>query len=144
MTLASKAPPERITILGIVPDELDRLTADVDRQGRSDVHGEKLTHGSLAREVVPADIVLHCSPIGMHPNDDASLVPPEVLREGLVVFDAVYNPRRTKLLRTAEEVGCRTVEGLEMFLGQAYVQFQLWTDQEAPRDVMRQVVETKL
>jgi shikimate dehydrogenase len=144
MTLASKAPPERMTILGIVPDELDRLTADVDKQGRSNVFGEKLTPSSLAREVAQSDILLHCSPIGMHPNHDASLVPPEVLREGLVVFDVVYNPRRTRLLRTAEEAGCRTVEGLEMFLGQAYVQFRLWTDQEAPRDVMRRVVESRL
>ena len=64
---------------------------------------------------------------------------------GLAVFlDVVYNPRRTKLLKDAEAGGCRTIEGIEMFLGQAYVQFELWTGQKAPRDVMRQVVEQRL
>ena len=62
----------------------------------------------------------------------------------MVVFDAVYNPRRTRLLRDAQAAGCRTVEGLEMFLGQAYVQFELWTGRPAPRDVMRRVLEERL
>jgi shikimate 5-dehydrogenase len=56
----------------------------------------------------------------------------------------VYNPRRTQLIRDAERAGCQTILGLEMFLGQAFVQFQLWTGRPAPRDVMRNVVEAKL
>ena len=85
-----------------------------------------------------------CSPIGMHPKEDDSLVPAEMFREPMVVFDAVYNPRRTRLLYDAQAAGCRTIEGIEMFLGQAYVQFELWTGRQAPRDVMRRVVEEKL
>ena len=73
----------------------------------------------------------------MHPKEDESLVPKSLLRPAIVVFDAVYNPRRTKLLQEAAAAGCRTIEGIEMFLGQAYVQFELWTGQKAPRDVMR-------
>ena len=80
----------------------------------------------------------------MHPNEDQSLVPPELLGEGLAVFDAVYTPRRTKLIQDADNAGCKTVLGLEMFLGQAYVQFELWTGQPAPRRVMREIVEEKL
>jgi shikimate dehydrogenase len=144
VTLASTAPPEHLTILGVVKDELDRLVTDASEQGVSDVRGELLTDDSLAREMAQADIVLHCSPIGMHPQEDASLVPAKLLREGLVVFDAVYNPRVTMLLRMAEQAGCRTVQGMEMFLGQALVQFQLWTGQEAPQDVMRRVIEANL
>jgi shikimate 5-dehydrogenase len=67
-----------------------------------------------------------------------------LLREGLVVFDAVYNPRHTRLLRETEAAGGRAIEGLEMFLGQAYVQFELWTGRQAPREVMRKVVEANL
>ncbi len=125
-------------------DELDRLVADVRQCSRGDVAGERLTEDTMAREVAQADILLHCSPIGMHPHEDACLVPTDVLREGLVVFDAVYNPRRTKLLQRAQQAGCRTVEGLEMFLGQALVQFELWTGQAAPKEVMRQVLEASL
>jgi shikimate 5-dehydrogenase len=80
----------------------------------------------------------------MHPHEGQSLVEPSSLRSQMAVFDAVYNPRRTKLIQDAEQVGCRTILGLEMFLGQAFVQFELWTGEKAPRDVMRRVVEEKL
>ena len=144
VTLAREAPPERLTILGVELQELERLVADARERGRTPVEGKPLTDASLRQEIAAADLLLHCSSVGMHPNVEQSLVPPELLRAGLVVFDAVYNPRQTKLLREAQAAGCRTVSGLEMFLGQAYVQFELWTGQPAPRDIMRRVVEARL
>jgi shikimate dehydrogenase len=144
VTLACEAPPERIAILGVQMDELQRLVQDVRQRGQSQVAGDELTAAALRDEIARADVLLHCSPTGMHPNNDASLVPAECLHPAVVVFDAVYNPRRTRLLQDAAAAGCATVEGIEMFLGQAYVQFELWTGQSAPRDVMRQVVEKSL
>jgi len=144
VTLSRAAPPERLAILGVETDELNYLVANVRQQGRSDVHGELLTDQSLAREVAQAEILMHCSPVGMHPHEDASLVPQNLLRDGLVVFDAVYNPRRTRLLQMAAQAGCRTIEGLEMFLGQALVQFELWTGHKAPQEVMRNVLGSSL
>jgi shikimate dehydrogenase len=144
VTLAREAPPAQLTILGVEPPELARLAADAQQRGRAPVRGRLLTAESLAQEVGQAELLLHCSPVGMHPKVEQSLVPPGLLRRDLVVFDAVYNPRRTRLLQDAERAGCRTVAGLEMFLGQAYVQFELWTGQPAPRDVMRRIVESRL
>jgi shikimate dehydrogenase len=144
VTISREAPPARLAILGVVDEELAQLASDVRQKGQSEVHSARLTDESLAAELATADLLLHCSPIGMHPQTDKSLVPPQLLRPGLAVFDAVYNPRRTKLICDATAAGCATVLGLEMFLGQAYVQFELWTGQPAPRDVMRQVVEAKL
>jgi shikimate dehydrogenase len=144
VTISREAPPETLTILGIDAAELDRLAADVRRQGKSTVHHEQLTDTSLQCALASADLVLHCSPIGMHPQEGRSLIPPALLRPTMAVFDAVYNPRRTRLMQDAEQAGCKTILGLEMFLGQAFVQFQLWTGQSAPRDVMRKVVEAKL
>ncbi len=144
VTIAREAPPDTLTILGIERDELDRLAADVRRHGRSTVQHALLDDASLAQALSGADLVLHCSPVGMHPQESRSLIPPSLLRPTLAVFDAVYNPRRTQLIRDAERAGCQTILGLEMFLGQAFVQFQLWTGRPAPRDVMRNVVEAKL
>jgi shikimate dehydrogenase len=144
VSIAREAPPKQVVILGVKMDELDGLVQDVRQHGTSDVTGGELGEVSLAETLARADVLLHCSPIGMHPNEDESLVPAEMFRASTVVFDAVYNPRRTKLLREAEAAGCRTVEGIEMFLGQAYVQFELWTGRQAPRDVMRRVVEERL
>jgi shikimate 5-dehydrogenase len=61
-----------------------------------------------------------------------------------VVFDTVYNPMKTRLLRQAEEAGARTIGGVEMFVRQAAAQFEAWTGVKAPADVMRRVVEGRL
>lgn len=144
VTVACEAPPASLTILGVEMDQLRQLVADVRERGRAVVSGGELTDSSLREAMAAADIVLHCSPIGMHPNENTSVVPAGLFRPGQVAFDVVYNPRRTKLLKDAAAAGCRTVEGIEMFLGQAFVQFELWTGQKAPREVMRRVVEAKL
>ena len=144
ISIAREAPPKRLRILGVKMDELNGLVQDVSQCGTANVVGQEMTDSTLEAAIAQADILLHCSPIGMHPNEGNSLVPPHMLREQMVVFDAVYNPRRTQLLLDAAAAGCRTIEGIEMFLGQAYVQFELWTGQPAPRDVMRRVVEEKL
>ncbi len=89
---------------------------------------------------VPCDVLLNCTPVGMHPETDATPVPHEALREGLVVYDAVYNPAETRLLREARRAGCRTVAGLDHFVRQAVEQFELWTGRPAPVAKMRQVV----
>jgi shikimate dehydrogenase len=91
-----------------------------------------------------ADIVIHCSPVGMHPKTEESLVPKHLLRAEQVVFDIVYNPGKTRLLKDAEAAGCTIVPGLEMFVNQAVVQFELWTGENAPVEVMRRVVEQHL
>ena len=108
------------------------------------VRGEAYSPATLGAHLRSADILLQCSPVGMFPKTDASLVPAEQLHPGLAVFDVVYNPRRTRLIDEAAAAGCRVIEGMEMFLGQAAVQFELWTGKKAPLDVMRRVVEEQL
>lgn len=87
-----------------------------------------------------ADILLNATSVGMYPNTEVSPVPREALRPGMVVFDSVYNPLDSLLLRQAREAGCRVVSGLEMFILQAAEQFRLWTGREAPVALMRDVV----
>jgi 3-dehydroquinate dehydratase / shikimate dehydrogenase len=88
----------------------------------------------------PWNILLNCSPIGMHPHTDASPVPATLLQPNMVVYDAVYNPLETRLLREARLAGCRTVAGIDHFVRQAVEQFELWTGRPAPAPLMRQVV----
>ena len=66
------------------------------------------------------------------------------LREGMVVFDAVYNPIETTLLRQAREAGCVATAGFEWFVAQAAAQFETWTGLAAPRERMAQVVRERL
>jgi shikimate dehydrogenase len=76
----------------------------------------------------------------MHPKIEHSCVLKELLHPGLTVMDIVYNPLNTRLLQDAQNAGCRTIQGIEMFLHQAVGQFELWTGESAPIEVMRNVL----
>ncbi len=91
-------------------------------------------------------IYINTTSVGMHPNVNASPLgtSPANFTAETLVFDAVYNPQRTKFLRQAEAAGAKTISGVEMFLRQAASQFQAWTDQVAPLDTMRKVMEDRL
>lgn len=86
------------------------------------------------------DVLINCSPVGMSPNQGETPISSRYLRKGMVVFDSVYNPLETRLIREAKVAGCVTISGLELFVNQAVGQFELWTGQKAPADPMRDVV----
>jgi 3-dehydroquinate dehydratase/shikimate dehydrogenase len=82
------------------------------------------------------DLLVNCTPVGMHPRSDETPLPAAALT-GQVVYDLIYNPRHTRLLREARLAGCRTIGGLEMLVAQAEEQFEWWTGLQAPAGVMR-------
>lgn len=73
------------------------------------------------------DVVVNATPVGMHPNDEASPLLPGDLVKGQVVYDIVYAPERTRLIRDAEGLGLQTVGGLGMLVHQGCAAFQIWT-----------------
>jgi 3-dehydroquinate dehydratase/shikimate dehydrogenase len=97
-----------------------------------------------ARHSVIAEIVINCTSVGMHPNIDESPLHVSFLRPNLVVFDVVYTPESTLLVKEARDRGCHVVTGVDMFVRQAALQFKLFTGQEPPLDVMRKVVRRAL
>ena len=82
------------------------------------------------------DLLVNCTPVGMHPHVDETPIASDLLT-GQYVYDLVYNPTETRLLREAGAVGCETIGGLEMLVGQAGEQFRWWTGTAPPVDVMR-------
>jgi len=90
------------------------------------------------------DILINCSPVGMHPHIDKTPVPKEFLKKDMIVFDAIYNPFKTRLLQDAEEAGCIAIQGVELFINQAVDQFELWTGLPAPKNVMKEIVLERL
>lgn len=91
------------------------------------------------------DVLMNTTSVGMHPDIDDTPVNSKLFKHGQVVFDAVYNPLETRLLKEAAAAGCVTVSGMEMFVRQAAEQFRLWfPDVETPVDVMRKVVVSRL
>jgi 3-dehydroquinate dehydratase/shikimate dehydrogenase len=86
------------------------------------------------------DILINATPIGGATSVHDTPVPAELHRRGSIVFDMVYVPQETRLLREARSAGCQAIGGLEMLLAQAEGQFTAWTSEPAPSDVMRQAV----
>ncbi|HLH28556.1 MAG TPA: shikimate dehydrogenase, partial [Acidimicrobiales bacterium] len=98
-----------------------------------------------ARASTMCEVVINCTPVGMHPNVDDTPMPPGAFsRANMVVFDTIYHPENTMMLKLARERGAKPVTGADMFLRQAALQFKLYTGQEAPMDVMREALRRRL
>ncbi len=80
----------------------------------------------------------------MVPESELIPVSAALINSSMVVMDIVYNPLKTKLLEAAEKCGAVTIDGLEMFIAQGALQFEMWTGQKAPIKVMRQAVLDQL
>lgn len=81
-----------------------------------------------------AEVIINATPVGMYPEGNALPMDPKFLEKGQVVYDLIYNPRPTLLLREASKRGCRTLSGLGMFLVQALLQHRLFTGREPDED----------
>jgi len=142
--LATQAAPASLTIAGRTAEKVCALAADISKACRIPVHAAMLPD-DLNRIVPEHDILIHGTPVGMHGADpNESVVPWDLLQPGQVVFDMVYRPKWTRLLRDALALECTVIHGLEMLLYQAALQFETWTGIPAPIDVMREALENKL
>jgi 3-dehydroquinate dehydratase/shikimate dehydrogenase len=90
------------------------------------------------------DVLINCSPVGMNPNTDQTPFPSGNLKPEMVVFDSVYNPPQTRLLKEAKSAGCTVISGVELFINQAAGQFEMWTGEKAPIQAMREVLMEKI
>lgn len=119
-----------LKILNILEDEGKKLAIDL---------GVDYYHLSEYKKV-DGRIVINATPVGMTPDVDAMPVQKDFLREEMVVMDIVYNPLKTRLLKEAESIGCIAINGVSMFVYQGVSQFESWTGQKAPVDVMKKAV----
>ena len=88
------------------------------------------------------DVLVHATPVGMTPNVNECLFSDHI--PGDIVLDMVYNPNETMLLKHAKAQGSTVIPGAEMLLEQAISQFEIWTGESAPREVMRGALESHL
>lgn len=121
----------KLTIYNRSLEEAERLAKEFG--------GKALSLHNLEK-VKDADIIFNATPLGMYPNEDKTPIPNELMRKNQIVFDAVYTPFETKLLRDAKSKGAQIISGVEMFVEQGAAQFKLYTDFNAPVDVMKKVL----
>lgn len=126
----------RLTILNRNVEKAQKLANDVSNSGLiGDVKADSISE--IASILDDADILINTTPVGMHPNvNDEPIASASDMHEDLVVFDAVYNPNETGLLKEAVKAGAEPVFGIKMLLYQGAESFRIWTGVDAPVDAM--------
>ncbi|MEM2901758.1 MAG: shikimate dehydrogenase [Candidatus Bathyarchaeia archaeon] len=125
----------KLTILNRTKSKAKRLAKKI-----SEKTGLKTGWGSLgdaARWMNDCQVLINATPVGMHPYTEASPIQAKWLKKGMTVFDAVYNPSETKLLRNARARGAEAISGLEMLVQQAAGSIKIWFNLEPNVELMR-------
>lgn len=97
-----------------------------------------------ARHSITFDVLVNCTPVGMHPNVDEAPCHFSILKPGTTVFDTIYTPETTLLIREARARGADTITGVDMFVRQAARQVELFTGLTPDTEPMRQIVRKAL
>lgn len=135
---------DSITILNRNVDRAISLAGDVLDSGLiADVQADSISE--INNYLSDADILVDTTPMGMHPHvDDEPIARAEDMHEDLVVFDAVYNPNETVLIKEAIKAGAKPVYGIKMLLYQGAESFKIWTGVDAPVDEMEKALRQTL
>lgn len=144
VTFALAKAGANVSVLLASGQRIERLVRDVRcAVGIDSVIGEP-DRDRLAEHLKDADLLVNSTPVGMHPNDDQMPVLPETLRQGMFVYDLVYNPLKTKLLLAAESAGAKPIGGVKMLVYQGAEAFSKWTGVEPPVSIMEAAVLRRL
>jgi shikimate dehydrogenase len=123
------AGPKRVTVVARDANKSAVLAAEIaEKTGK---RLETLTLDEYGAHAEGFDIVVNTTPLGMHPDVASSPLRPEWIHPGQIVYDIIYNPEETVLMRDARARGCSVVGGLGMLVHQGIASFKLWTGLDA-------------
>lgn len=141
-TLAGEA--LEVVILNRTPERAERLAEEVSERVGRRVRSGKLCRNVLKEELEDADVLVNATSVGMRPREGETPVDGDLLRPGLLVFDLVYDPPETRLLREARSARAETIDGLTMLVHQGAASFEIWTGMRAPVRVMMRAARERL
>jgi shikimate dehydrogenase len=140
-----EAGAERIVVLNRTVARAQALVSDLSRHSQPAMRHGPFTPQALMASARAADLLVNATSVGMWPDTDHSIWPDDApMPSRLTVFDLVYNPVETKLLKQARRWGARGVAGLGMLVRQGALSFEMWTGVGAPVQVMRAACERSL
>lgn len=141
MTMALQG-AEKIYICNRTIEKAVSLSEDIAQKVKPCSVPIQFNSKEMEEALANADVVINTTSVGMHPNTDATPLAKEHLDKRFIVCDIVYNPIKTRLLKEAESLGCKTVTGLAMLVNQGAESFKLWTGMEPPLEKMFSVVKS--
>ena len=129
-----------MVLLDVEEEKAKQVAKELGRNAK----GEKMNEENLAKHLSTAHLLINATPVGMHPDVSASPVPKSLLNRKIAVFDMVYIPLETRLLKDAKSAGCNAIGGSEMLLMQGAKAFEIFTGKKAPVEIMRKALMDSL
>jgi shikimate dehydrogenase len=133
-----------LVVLNRASEKAKKLAEALEQISNKKVVGGSLSPDTIVKNLQDSDVLINATSVGMHPEANQSIVPPQWLRSDLTVMDIVYNPVETKLAKDAKAAGAKVVSGVEMLIYQGAASFEIWTGRSAPIDIMRKAALNKL
>jgi len=133
--LALECIPVTLTIAGRSEERVKALASEISIAMNFPVQAFGLDDKDLGDAMARCTLLVNCTSAGMHPHVDETPLDKKYLRRGMTVFDAVYNPAKTRLLAEAHAAGCKIQNGLRMLLYQGLASFTLWTGVEVREEI---------
>jgi shikimate dehydrogenase len=132
----------KLTILNRTKPKATELANKLKKESEIPIFAKKLEETTINDEIQNVDLVVNATPVGMYPSQQESILSSNMLHQDLIVFDLIYNPLETKLIKDARKVGCKTINGLDMLISQGALAFEWWTDKKPNINLMkRKVIE---
>ncbi len=143
--MLAEAGARSIALTDVLEEKAKDLSEYVGSYFEIPCNSVKLNSPDLQKAIEAADILVNSTPIGMRPRIDQSPLDKSIkFHPRLLVYDLVYNPSETKLLKDARSASSKTCSGLGMLVRQGALAFTIWTGEEAPVEIMRQAAEEAL
>lgn len=121
-----------------------KLAKELQEKAKIKATGKDMSEKTLRTLAYSVDILINTTPIGMYPKIDMSPISKDLLNENLFVFDIIYNPLQTRLLKDAKETGSKTLNGLDMFINQGALAFEWWTGKKPNVKLMKEKIIEQL
>lgn len=129
-----------VTIANRTLERAEALAKDVLKIGKVQASG----YENLKDLIQDSDILINSTSVGMYPKISGTIATSDMMHKDLAVFDIVYNPQDTMLLKEAKKAGATTIDGVKMLVFQGAESFRIWTGRTPPVDVMEKAVREKL
>jgi len=130
----------QIILTDLIEERAMTVASEIKEKMKLNIEGKKITKDNINESLKKADILINATPIGMYPRVENTPITKDMLNADLFVFDVVYNPLETRLMKEAAEIGCQTLGGLDMLVNQGILAFEWWTNQNPNRSLMKKKI----
>ena len=131
---------DKIFICDIIEKRAIALANELKDKMKIKAVGKNFKYEALKSLIFDVDILINATPVGMYPDVNKTPISKDLLAEHLFVYDVIYNPLNTQLLKDASKIGCKTLNGIEMFINQGALAFEWWTDTKPNTNVMKKTI----